>query len=73
MTDPNGNQTAYQYNSHGLLTQTTFAVGSSVQASVEDAYLCPCQLAGTNFVWAVWRRLNRGTGRCSFSHRATAA
>ena len=36
-------------------------------------YLCPCQLAGTNFVWAVWRRLNRGTGRCSFSHRAIAA
>ncbi len=38
MTDPNGNQTDYQFNSEGLLTQTTSAVGTSVQASTEEAY-----------------------------------
>ena len=37
MTDPNGNQTDYQFNSEGLLTQTTSAVGTSVQASTEEA------------------------------------
>ena len=38
MTDPDGNETAYQYNAHGLLTQTTYAVGTDVQASTENAY-----------------------------------
>jgi hypothetical protein len=38
-----------------------------------DEYLCPCQLAGLDFLGSLGRRLSRGTGWCSFSHRATAA
>ncbi|HEX7379174.1 MAG TPA: Ig-like domain-containing protein, partial [Pirellulales bacterium] len=38
MTDPRGVQTAFSYNSHGLVTQITYAVGTAEQASVSFTY-----------------------------------
>ena len=36
--DPLGHVTQYQYNANGLLTQTAYALGTSDQAAVQDAY-----------------------------------
>ena len=42
-------------------------------ANVLVSYLCPCQLAGRDFVPLVRRDGSHGTGRFSFAHRSMAA
>jgi len=41
--------------------------------SIADEYLCPCQLAGADFLRSVGRRGSQGTGRFNFAHSSMAA
>ncbi len=68
---------ARQYDANGNPTNTNWSTGLNSRllsvGTYRYVYLCPCQLAGVNFLRAAGRRLRRGIGRCSFSQRSMAA
>ena len=70
---PNGEgsglTTTYAYDLVGNLLSQTDPLGHTTSYT----YLCPCQLAGADFLRSVDRRGSQGTGRFNFAHSSMAA
>ncbi len=64
-----GNVTHYYYDSNLNLTSVVDPGGGVFTYT----YLCPCQLAGADFLRPVCRRGSQGTGRFNFAHSSMAA
>jgi hypothetical protein len=66
--------TAYAYYGNGQVHTITAPGGQGPASAVTTYdYLCPCQLAGADFVRPVSRLGTQGTGRCNFAHSSMAA
>ncbi len=57
------------FDADGDLLSQTDAMGNVTAYT----YLCPCQLAGADFLRPVCRRGSQGTGRFNFAHSSMAA